>query len=101
MNKRVELHYILQDILGSSNVYFQPPASIKIKYPAIIYSLSTINTRRADDKLYTKNKRYVVTIIDEDPDTDFVDKLLELPYCSFSNHYRMDNLNHYIFNLYY
>ena len=37
MKTRYELHEFLCEILGSRNVYFQPPESVKMKYPAIVY----------------------------------------------------------------
>ena len=47
MGNRLELHEIFCDILGSRNAYFQPPASVKMNYPAIKYSLSNIENNNA------------------------------------------------------
>ena len=44
---RLELHRILNDIPGVRGVYYQPPESLKLKYPAIIYSRSRIEIGRA------------------------------------------------------
>jgi hypothetical protein len=98
---REELHRILVDILGSRNVYFQPPESIKLKYPCIIYERSYIQTVKADNTKYIEIKEYTVTVIDEDPDSEIPDKLIKLPYCSFSRHFVYDNLNHDVFTLYF
>ena len=43
MRNRLDLQKIFEDILGSKNVYFQPPESLKMKYPAIRYSLDDID----------------------------------------------------------
>ena len=32
MDRRLKLHEELCDILGSRNVYFQPPETVKMKY---------------------------------------------------------------------
>ena len=42
MKTRYELHEFLCEILGSRNVYFQPPESVKMKYPAIVYERTEI-----------------------------------------------------------
>lgn len=101
MDKRLELHEILVDILGSRNVYFQPPASIRMKYPCIIYELDDIFTINADNTKYKTKKRYKITVVDEDPDSELVDKLHKLQYCSFDRFYTSDNLNHFVFTLYF
>lgn len=101
MSKRIQLHFILVDLLGSSNVYFQPPSTIKMDYPCIVYKLADIDTRYANNKLYTRHKKYKVSIIDKNPDSVIPDKLSKLPLCKFDTAYTMDNLNHYVYNLYY
>lgn len=98
---RVDLQYLLEGILGSRYVYFQPPESIKLKYPCIVYERSDIRTVKADNLKYTVQKRYTVTYISEDPDSDVPDKLIQLPYCSFDRHFISGNMNHDVFDLYY
>jgi hypothetical protein len=102
MDRRFELHSILQGILGSVNVYFQPPESVKLVYPCIIYSRGVIGrTEFANDKPYRHQVRYSVTVIDKNPDSPILDKMADLPMCAFERHYTADNLNHDVYNLYY
>lgn len=101
MGLRTELHEALCGILGSRNAYFQPPETIKMVYPAIVYERSKIDTRFANDKPYTNLKEYTVTIIDKNPDSAIPDKLALLPACRFDRHYTVDNLNHDVFRIYY
>lgn len=101
MSDRLNLQTELETILGSRNVYFQPPSSVRIQYPAIVYSRKDIEKRSANDGVYQKLPSYEVILIDKNPDSKFVDKILELPYCSFDRHYESDNLNHDVFTLYY
>lgn len=101
MASRLDLQTKLESILGSRNVYFQPPSSVRIKYPAIIYSRKDIEIRSADNIAYRKLPSYEVILIDKNPDSEFADKILDLPYCSFDRHYESDNLNHDVFTLYY
>lgn len=100
-DKRLELQTKLETILGSKNVYFQPPESLKINYPAIVYSLDDYNSTFADNGVYLFHKRYSVTLIDKNPDSEFRDKIKGLPMCEFSRFYTKDNLNHYNFSLFY
>ena len=101
MTNRVKLQSLFESILGSRNVYFQPPESLKMKYPAIVYSLDSIDVTFASDDNYRKLPRYSVTVIDEDPDSKIIYKLLELKHCNFNRRYQADNLNHNVFTLYY
>lgn len=98
---REQLQTLFEELLGSRNVYFQPPESVKLNYPCIIYERGGIRKDSANNKLYLKHKRYTVTFISEDPDSEIPDKLLDLPYCSFDRHFTLDNLNHDIFTLYF
>ena len=101
MGLRTDLQVVLEQLLGSSNVYFQPPSNIQLIYPCIIYERSYWNTTFADNKPYSLNKRYSLTVIDRDPDSTIVDKVINLPMCSFDRHYVSDNLKHDVFNLYF
>lgn len=101
MPSRLELQTTLEEILGSRNVYFQPPSSVRMQYPAIIYSRKDIEKRPADDRTYHKLPSYEVILIDKNPDSKYVEKIFDLPYCSFDRHYESDNLNHDVFTLYF
>lgn len=100
-NRRLKLHEILCGILGTRNVYFQPPASVRMNYPAIVYGLDDIENTYANDRVYLFTKRYFVTVIDRNPDSLIVDEVALLPMCRFSRSYTKDNLNHYVFELYF
>lgn len=97
---RLALHEELINILGSNNVYYQPPESVMLKYPCIIYKCESGYTDHADDFLYRYEPRYQVTLLDPDPDSDIFDRLLQLKYCTFDRHYTSDNLNHFVFRIY-
>lgn len=102
MANRLDLQAELEEILGTENVYFQPPGSVKMSYPAIRYKLSGKDLKRANNKIYSKINEYEGVVIDSDPDTDIPDALLEhFEMISFGRPYTADNLNHYPFTLYY
>lgn len=107
MDKRLELHEILCEIInitepnGDRHVYFQPPESIKMKYPAIRYKRSRLEKRHANNYAYHTFKQYEIILIDSNPDSVYFDKIAALPKCRHDRHYVADNLNHDVFTLYY
>lgn len=102
MASRLKLHEELKKILGKDSVYFQPPASVKLKYPCIIYKLTNADIDYADDLTYKYTRRYQVTLITKNPDDEVIDLIpRSLRYCVFSSTFVSDNLNHYVYNIYY
>lgn len=95
------LHDLLVGILGSSNVYYQPPPNVKMKYPCIVYNREGSDTLRADNALYRHKKRYQLTYIDSTSNERVTDELERLQYCSFDNKFVVDNLYHTYLTLYY
>lgn len=101
MSRRIELGQKLKEILGSSNVYFQPPDNLKMSYPCIRYRLEGGNTEYADNIPYRFSRQYELILICKDPDSEVIDKLAMLPGCRMDRSYTADNLNHYIYYIYY
>lgn len=92
---------VLETILGSKNVYFQAPSGTKLQYPCILYELSTIRTKRANDISYKKDYCYSVTLIHNRPDNTVKDALADLPMCTLQRVMKSDNLYHYYYELFY
>ena len=103
MKDRLDLHNELVELLGSNHVYFQPPESIRMVYPCIVYERSGVDSEHADDSRYVNMMRYDIQFITKEPDTnDFIIKMLNaFKYCSYNRHYVYDNLNHEAFTVYY
>lgn len=101
LTRRQLFHEILCTALGSRNVYYQPPESIKMEYPAIVYDRKPIEKIHADNTAYKLNQSYRVVLIDRRPDSPIVDNLIRLPYSSHVSNYRADNLAHDVFEIYY
>lgn len=101
-SNRLELQREFETILGTRNVYFRPPESIKIKYPCIIYDLDDKRLSKADNLNYLKRNRYSVQYIDYNPDSEMPDAILEkFKYSSFERSYCADNLTHWYMRLYF
>lgn len=102
MASREKFHEILTGILGSRNVYFQPPEGFRMNYPCIKYNMDNKWTLHADDLKYAGKTRYTVTLIDYDPESEAFNNALEaLPYSSFDRPYAAENLNHFVYTIYY
>lgn len=101
MDRRLNLHNKLKSILQSDNVYFQPPPSVKLKYPCIVYKRTDVNEINADNTTYYRYCRYTLTLIGSNPESDYIEQILDLPYCSYNRFFTSDGLNHDVFDLYY
>lgn len=99
MPSRLNLHEILCGI--TTNVYYQPPSTVRMKYPAIVYAREDIDNVFADDSVYAQSHSYQITVIDENPDSEIVDAVSKLPRCRFNRHFTSDNLNHDVFTIIY
>lgn len=96
---RLQLHELLKSL--TANVYFQPPPNIKMVYPAIVYKRDQAETLFADNNPYRFYKRYQVTVIDGNPDSEIPEKVAGLPLCAFERHFTADNLNHDVYNIFF
>lgn len=102
MSNRLALHEELCTVLGSRNVYFQPPDKLLINYPCIIYHRNNDWIQYANDARYLTMERYELTVIDHDPDSAIPDNLVgAFKYCKIDNRFVSDNLNHTTLNLFY
>ena len=101
MADRLDLQSVLEELLESRNVYYQPPESTKMQYDAIKYSKKTITSRYANTRAYSMMDCYELIVIARKPDHPVIKKLLTLPYCSFDRHYVADNLNHDVLTIYF
>lgn len=100
MGRRLQLQTLLEGILGSSGkAYFQPPASIHMEYPAIVYERDTDDSEHADNSPYRITERYSVTVIYQDPDSDLRKQIASLPTASHSRHFKANNLYHDVYRI--
>ena len=98
---RLDFQNFLETLKGDRKVYFQPPPSVRMEYPAIRYKLYTIRNTNADNLAYLQDNGYEMIYITKDPDDPMVKKLSDLPMCSFDRFYTSDNLNHFVFIIFY
>lgn len=100
--RRYLLQEALEKILGSENVYFNPPENIRMTYPAIVYSVSRKDTKRADDSVYSATTGYDVMYIRKDPDSSIDEAIFStFPHSTFNRAFVSDNLHHDVYVVYY
>ena len=100
MSPRTDLQTELEGTLGSGNVYFQPPSTVKMIYPCIVYERSNGFSQFANNKPYLYKQRYQATLIAKDPDIDVIGKIAMLPMCVYDRHFTAENLHHDVFSIF-
>ena len=101
MASRLKLHSELETILGSKNVYYQPPASMHLKYPCIVYKKRAMDSQYADNIAYIHKQSYTITVIDTNPDSELDDRMAEFPLTRSESSFCSGNLYHDVFVTYY
>lgn len=102
MDNRIKLQGELERILGSKDVYFQPPASVTMSYPCVVYNIGNGDVKYANDKVYRYIHKFDITFIYKKPTIGIIETMInEFQLCKFEKAYVVDNLNHYTFSLYY
>lgn len=108
MDKRLQLQSDLEEtrglafdsILNGPAVYFQPPATVQMVYPCIRYKKDGGKIRHADNDPYKNWQRYLITVIDPDPDSTIPDEVGRLRGISYVQDYIANGLYHTVFAAY-
>ena len=100
-SRREQLHVMLEGALGSPNVYYQPPINVEMKFPAIRYSLKSIDKLKANNAAYKLTRAYEIIVISKSPDCAAIEKILEWQHTRYDRHYVVDNLHHDVITIYY
>lgn len=82
-------------------VYYQPPANLLMDYPCVVFKLSSDQPTFANNNRYGNKNRYTLTVIDRSSESTLFDVIRKLPLITFSTHYVVENLHHYVFSLYF
>lgn len=112
MGRRQDFHVILERLyddrildanghVATPCVKYQPGPSVKLTYPAIVYKLNDIPSEYADNRPYHWEHRYEVKVIDRKADSKLRERVVALPMCRFKSPYTVDNLYHFVFDIYY
>lgn len=102
MGRRLQLHSLLKEI--SEHAYFQDPPNLLMEYPCVRYEPDSANAEFADNSPYRYTQRYLVTVIDSNPDSldsGIAAKVAALPMCTMNRYFSKEQLHHFVFNLYF
>lgn len=107
--RRLDFHNILLELLADVlekdvsevHAYFQPPPSVTLSYPCIVYERDAARTNFAMNSPYEVTRKYQVMVIDRTPDSDIPQKVAELPTAVHIRTYSVDNLVHDVYSIYY
>lgn len=101
MKTRIELQEQLVAVLGSNQVYFQPPSNVQMKYPAIVYELSGELVNKADNKRFMAHRKYTITHIYKSISNCLMDKMLDsFMYIEFDRQLIADGLYQDVYTIY-
>lgn len=99
---RKNLQDELEELLGSKEVYFQPPTSKQLKYPCVFYKPARPQVHRADNMVYLYMNCYELMVVSKDPLFTLPETLVKTyMYCELNRFYTFDNLNYWSLTLYY
>ena len=101
MGERVELHNLLENLLAGVTIYFQPPTNVTLVYPCLLYRRLPSRITRAGNNTYGVTRKYKLTLIDDNPDTIFLDVVLTIPNIVHETYFTKGNLNHDVFVLHF
>lgn len=102
MDRRLQLQELLESILGSDAVYFQPPSGMDMVYPCFVYSLDDVVVQHANNRPYKDTDRYSVQYITRRAsDSAPWRAVLALPMATFDRSYPAGGLNHTSINLHF
>lgn len=107
MDRRLDLQHKLEDVYTDATkkssrdkVYYQPPASIRLTYPCLIYKMINLPVETANNYPYKVEHAYELTVIDSDPNSALREAIVRLQKCRFVRSYESDNLHHYVFYIF-
>lgn len=101
LDRRMLLQKYLEALPEVKRAYFQPSESSQMVYPCAVYNWERLDTKYADDKLYLSKRGYLITFIDSNPDSAI--PILfhrNFPTARFDRHYTSDNMNHWVYSLF-
>lgn len=95
--KRLQFHEELAKLSPAAKptLYFNPPANVRLTYPAVVYSFRGTNDTFSDGVRYLQFHIYEAVVITTDPDSELPFLVLNgFNYSRMGTPYVKDNLYH-------
>lgn len=96
-----ELQALMAGLDGVEKAYIQAPTSGMVDPCIVIERGGLSDVKFADNKKYRLLKAYDITVIDRAPDSAIPDQVEALPHAEFNRFFRLNGLNHFVFQLYF
>lgn len=101
MKTRIEVQNLLEEVLGSKNVYFQAPPNTGMKYPCIVYRLNNFHRRDADNEAYILAGRWEIHHMYKSIKNDLTTEMLfAAPYITFDRRLVTDGVYNDYYTIY-
>lgn len=102
LDRRIMLQKYLSTLPEVKKAYFQPGTSVQMVYPCIVYKWDRESVVYADNEPYLLRRGYLVTIIDSNPDSTIpITFRKNFPTARFDRSYTEDNMNHWVYTLFF
>lgn len=98
---RQDFKALLESVSSNAMVVGQAPGNTSMTYPAIRYEKDDEDVQYGDNVPYNITDRYLVTVMEYEPDTPVAKLVRQLPLCSFNRAYVESNLNHTVYTIYF
>lgn len=97
--RRLVFRQKLIDVTEIKYLYFQPPEKQEMVIPCIVYEIHGVPTLKADNGIYKSELKFRVTIISDDPTSDYVDKMIGFSRSVFVKRYKLNGYYHDVFDV--
>lgn len=82
-------------------VYGVGPDNVTMTYPAVRYEKDDEDVKYADNQPYDITDAYLVTVIEEDPNTPIAKLVRTLPLCSFNRYFVAGQHHHTVYKIFF
>ena len=97
---RTHLSGILHEVADKigCQVYYKPKTNVRLKYPCIVYSPSTITDQKANNVSFITHRNYEITFMTQTLNYEEDAKRIasSVPYGSIVREFESDNIQHVI-----
>lgn len=91
------LSKVMVDCGEEPKLYYQPPESMRLEYPCMIYHLKDMSSNYADNRPYMKLISFDITYVTRSPSSSVPVAMTDQSLMSFDRYYTADNLHHYAY----
>lgn len=99
-NSYLELQALFEEVLGNTNVYFEPPPGTIMKYPCVRFRRMNFESAYANNHVYILRQKFEAVLIYKTPNSCLPIKIARLPLCVHIRQYTADNLTHEVYHIY-